>query len=601
MSTEESPIALETPPPAPVPPVQRPVRSWISISPVVAYWLLVLLTDWLELPTFVRFSARLIAGALLAVFAIVWWWANRRTSLRERAVGFAIFVIGGLIAVPLSHPSAGLAGPGILMGSLSLVVTSGMLWVLVARRASPVVRNVGLAFAVGSVWTLLALVRINGLSGDLRPEFHWRWTPSAEQAFLEEYGNDALEGAARSAVRVPKSLHVQSGDWPAFRGPNRDGAVFGVAIRTDWKKHSPDLVWRRRVGPAWSSIVAVEGKLFTQEQREARESVVCYDALTGAEVWVFGDDVRFSEETAGPGPRGTPCFSNGRLYTVGCTGIFNCLDAATGNRLWSHDLREESGAAVPHWGFTGSPLAIGDLVVVFAGGTGSRNLLAYHSDSGELAWEAPAGETSYASPQPATLDGKSQVLMLTNHGLTAVDAGTGGFLWEYAMPLPPSAPRSVQPRALNATSVLVASEADLGTALLDVKHDGKDWSVTQRWASRALKPAFNDSVLTGGFAFGFDGGVFACIDLATGNRRWKDGRYGEGQVLFLVDQSLLVVLSESGEAILLTANPDRNEELGRFRALHGRTWSHPTIVSGKLYVRNAEEMACYDVATRGSR
>jgi hypothetical protein len=149
--------------------------------------------------------------------------------------------------------------------------------------------------------------------------------------------------------------------------------------------------------------------------------------------------------------------------------------------------------------------------------------------------------------------------------------------------------------------VLFASEADLGSALLDVRQNGTGWSVSQRWATKALKPAFNDSVVCAGSIFGFDGRIFGCIDLATGNRRWKDGRYGEGQALLLSDQSLLLVVSETGEVILLRANPERNEELGRFQALQGRTWNHPTLVGTRLYVRNAEQMACYDVGSRGGR
>jgi hypothetical protein len=191
--------------------------------------------------------------------------------------------------------------------------------------------------------------------------------------------------------------------------------------------------------------------------------------------------------------------------------------------------------------------------------------------------------------------------MLTNHGLTSVDAETGTPLWNHSLPVPPSAPRSTQPQALGGNTVLFASEADLGSALLDVRQTATDWSVSQRWATKALKPAFNDSVVWGGCVFGFDGRIFTCIDLETGNRHWKDGRYGEGQVLLLADQSLLLVISETGEAILLRANPERNEELGRFQALQGRTWNHPTLVGTRLYVRNAEEMACYDLGPSGGR
>jgi outer membrane protein assembly factor BamB len=273
----------------------------------------------------------------------------------------------------------------------------------------------------------------------------------------------------------------------------------------------------------------------------------------------------------------------------------NCLDTATGERQWSRDIKTDSGAHVPQWGFSGSPLVVGGLVVVFAGGEGPKQLLAYHAGSGELAWAAAAGETSYGSPQPARIAGSEQALLLSNRGLTAVEAVTGAVLWEHLLPLPPSAPRTIQPHVLGEAGMLIASEADLGLARLDLKREGEGWAVALRWTSRNLKPAFNDFVVQDGHAYGFDGRIFACVELETGSRRWKEGRHGQGQVLLLADQGLLLVVSESGEVILLRASPERHEVLGRFQAVRGKTWNHPVIAHGRLYVRNAEEMACYDV------
>jgi hypothetical protein len=178
----------------------------------------------------------------------------------------------------------------------------------------------------------------------------------------------------------------------------------------------------------------------------------------------------------------------------------------------------------------------------------------------------------------------------------AVDPATGAVLWEHAVPVPPSAPRSIQPHAIGSAQVLIASETDLGTALLDVTRDGSTWSATQRWASMNLKPSFNDFIVHNGHIYGFDGSIFCCVDLATGQRRWKDGRYGHGQALLLADQGLLLVASETGDAVLLAADPERHRELGRFHAIDGKTWNHPVLAHGRLYVRNAEEMACYELA-----
>jgi outer membrane protein assembly factor BamB len=560
--------------------------------PAAWYWAFLFIVDRLEWPTFARFASRLVCGLLLALFTIIWWWVNRRTSFRERAAGFLAFIVGGIVVIPLCDESNGLAGPGLLMGSLSVVLTAWVLAAFLTRRSSATVRTLGVAAALSCAWISLALVRLEGLSGELRPELHWRWTPTAEDAFRAERGQTATIVDAKSAKTNRAPIAEKAGDWTGFRGSKRDATVHGTSIRTDWDATPPRQVWSHRVGPAWSSVVVVDRYVFTQEQRDQLESAVCYAADTGDELWSNGDEARFTEPTAGPGPRATPCFASGRLFTLGCTGILNCFEAATGKRLWLHDLATEYGGTIPHWGYTSSPLVVGDRVIAYAAGPDGKNLVAFDTRSGELQWAAAAGETSYASPQLVTVAGKPQVLMVTNRGVTAVDPATGQVSWEYLDLITKEAPRSVQPASGADSSILMGSEAAL--VCFDVAQKGDAWNVSKRWESKSLKPAFNDYVVTQASIFGFDGRIFACADAETGARRWKDGRYGEGQVLLLADQGLLLVLSERGEVILLRANPDRLDPLGRFQGIHGKTWTHPALVRGKLYLRNAEEMACYD-------
>jgi outer membrane protein assembly factor BamB len=555
---------------------------------VAVYWGWLIGSTWLELTTFTRFITRLAAGALLLLVFVVWWWANRRIRLGDRALVFGAAVLGGLVVSPLCHPSVG--GFGLIMGPGSVVLTLWLLCLVVTRRASPPARRLVLLGTIALCWAVQPLIRIDGLTGDLRPEIHWRWTLTPEELFLAEKGDG-------KAVSTPVSPLAQApSDWPGFRGPNRDGAVHGARVRTDWNDHPPRLVWRRRVGPAWASLTLVGGRLFTQEQRGHHEAVVCYDAATGKEVWEHRDEGRFWEPTAGVGPKATPSFAQGRLFSLGAKGILNCLDAATGKKHWSRDITDDSGAAVPQWSYSGSPLVVGDLVVVFAGGEGSQNLLAYRLRSGDLAWTSTCGQSSYSSPHLGRVAGESQILMLSNRGLTAVDPATGAVRWEHEVPLPPSAPRSVQPHVL-ADGVLIASEGDLGLARIDVKRTKKEWAAEQRWATLGFKPAFNDIVVHQGHVYGFDGRIFGCVEAETGERRWKKGRYGQGQVLLLSDQGLLLVVSETGKVILLRATPQRHEELGRFQAIEGKTWNHPVLADGHLYLRNAEEMACYEVGS----
>jgi outer membrane protein assembly factor BamB len=535
------------------------------------------------------FLARAGVYALASLGFTVWWLTDRRVGGRERLVGFGAAVAGGVLCLLLSHTTV--IPVSLLMMSLPWVFTAWAVWLLAARRGSARTRRSGLVTVLGLTWGVFLLIRMDGLGGGGEAVLRWRWSPVAEDQFLRE-----LRQRDRGGAGAHHPLSLQAGDWPGFRGPDRDGIVRGVRIATDWNTAPPRLIWRHRVGPGWSSIAVVGDRLFTQEQRGDSEAVVCFDDA-GREVWVHEDAARFSERLAGAGPRATPTFWEGRLYTLGATGKLNCLDAATGARQWSRDIAADSGAKVPLWGFVSSPLVVGDVVVVFAGGEGPNQLLAFRAESGAPAWTAAAGKMSYSSAQLASIDGEPQVLFFSNRGLTAVDPASGAVLWDYGVAGGgPALPRTLQPQPVGGTQVLIGSD-DFGTALIDVTRGGGTWDPAQRWASRALRPSFNDWVVHDGCVYGFDASIFCCIDLETGKPRWKGGRYGKGQALLLADQALLLVISEEGVAVLLAANRDRHEELGRFQAINGKTWNHPVIARGRLYVRNGEEMACYELGS----
>jgi outer membrane protein assembly factor BamB len=557
------------------------------------FWALAFVFRGMELSTFARFLSTIALCLFLTLFFSVWWLANRRVRGRDRLLVFGAAVAGGVLAALLTRDTFGLIG--VLLTGLPFVFAVWTAWLLLARGASAPVQRLGLSAAILLTWASFGLLRLDGLSGEQRATIRWRWSPTAEDLYLAERAR-AAEADGGSVDAAPYTPILRPGDWPGFRGPGRDGAVCGVRIATDWDTAPPREVWRRKVGPGWSSAAVVGDRLFTQEQRGPVEAVVCLDAATGRDLWAHEDAVRFQEGVAGAGPRATPTFADGSVYALGATGILNCLDATTGERQWSRDIAADAGAKVPLWGFSSSPLVVQGVVVVFAGGDGDRNLLAYRTGSGEPAWTAAVGGTSYSSPQLASLGGEELVLFLSDRGLTAVDPASGAVRWEHAA-YAPGAPRSLQPQLVGTTQVLIASEADLGTALIDVARDGRAWRTDQRWASKALKPSFNDFVVHNGFVYGFDGTVFSCIDLESGARRWRKGKYDHGQVLLLPDQQLLLVVSEDGQAILLAASPERHKELGRFKAVNGKTWNHPAIAHGRLYVRNGEEMACYELGS----
>jgi outer membrane protein assembly factor BamB len=363
-----------------------------------------------------------------------------------------------------------------------------------------------------------------------------------------------------------------------------------VRIETDWSKSPPVELWRRPIGPGWSSFAVHGNFLYTQEQRGNDEIVSCYNLTTGEPVWRHRDAARFWESNAGAGPRATPTVSKGRVYTFGATGILNALDARNGSVVWSRNAASDTKTKLPGWGFASSPLVVDDLVIVAAAGA----LAAYSIGTGEPRWYGPTGGWGYSSPHLSTIDGVAQVLLLNGEGAISVAPADGSLLWKHEWP----GDSIVQPAVTAGGDVLIGSGAGMGRMesgmrRVAVAHGPGGWTVEERWTSKGLKPYFNDFVIHKGHAFGFDYGTVACIDLNDGKRKWKGGRYGHGQIILLPDQDLLLVLSEEGELALVAAVSDQFTELTRFRAIAGKTWNHPALVGDVLLVRNGEEMAAF--------
>jgi outer membrane protein assembly factor BamB len=198
-----------------------------------------------------------------------------------------------------------------------------------------------------------------------------------------------------------------------------------------------------------------------------------------------------------------------------------------------------------------------------------------------------------------TLGGVPQVLLLSGAGVTSVAPEDGTRLWQHGW----SGGPILQPARASDGGLLITTNdmaGGVGTRRLAVAHGPGGWTVEERWTSRALKPYFNDFVVHGGHAFGFDGSILACIDLEDGQRKWKGGRYGHGQLVLLPDQDLLLVLSEDGELALVRATPDAFAEVARVPAIEGKTWNHPALAGDVLLVRNGEEMAAFRLSLAGS-
>ena len=465
--------------------------------------------------------------------------------------------------------------------SLALVA-----WAVAGRRLSGGLRRATLAATILAACGFWALLRTEGITADAHSQFAWRWAKTPEQKLLDRARAEPTPAAAAlpSAVSAGR---IQTA-WPGFRGLHRDDRVTGVRIKTDWATSPPVELWRRPVGPGWSSFAVGNGLLYTQEQRGEFEIVACYDVATGKPVWTHRDAARFSESNAGAGPRATPALDGGRVYTFGATGILNALDAGNGAVVWTRNAASDTGAKLPGWGFASSPLVVDNLVIAAPSG----RLAAYDRATGEPRWRGPDGGGSYSSPHLLTIGGVPQVLLLSDAGAVSVAPADGALLWKHKWK------RSLilQPALTDDGGVLIAALTDaggIGTRRLAVSHGAGGWTAQEVWTSTGLKPYFNDFVVHHGYAYGFDGGILACIDLQDGKRKWKGGRYGYGQLLLLADQDLLLVLSEEGELALVAADPGRFTAIARFPAMEGKTWNHPVLAGDTLLVRNGQEMVAF--------
>lgn len=629
------------------------LRLWPGILAVSLQW-----AARFVLPLFnPDFTIYGILGAMTGGLAVLLWWLFfSRAPWVERLVAIPVVAAALFVTSFLVHPSIANGMMGMMLPinsipflSLALVAGAAAGRGLSSRRR-PFVTAAAVVLACGG----FTLVRTGGITGEGASELHWRWTRSPEERLLAAgslpslgtsrranavssqppsaaapggtaaRSDDAQRDIAASAppsraaaaeapaardipdaeslpgeAEAPKGAASpreagMAAEWPGFRGPARDGVVHGVHVETDWAAMPPRELWRQPIGPGWSSFAVRGDRVYTQEQRGEHELVSSYRLATGEPVWSHQDAVRFWESNGGAGPRATPTVHDGRVYTLGATGIVNALDAETGAVVWSHDAASETGTEVPGWGFAGSPLVVDGVVVVALSG----RLVAYDAVTGERRWVGSPEGAGYSSPHLVTIAGVPQIVLLRGRRSTSVSPRDGTLLWEDSWQPGVSI---VQPAVIENGDVLVAAGdamGGLGLRRLAVARTPAGWSVAERWTSRGLKPYFNDFVVHDGHAYGFDGSILASIDLRDGTRTWKGGRYGHGQLLLLADQGVLLVLSEEGELALVKAAPDRHTELARFKAIEGKTWNHPVLVKDILLVRNGEEMAAFRLPLR---
>jgi outer membrane protein assembly factor BamB len=389
-----------------------------------------------------------------------------------------------------------------------------------------------------------------------------------------------------------------SPSFPQFLGSHRNATVEGVHLARGWESEPPVQVWRRPVGSGWAGFAVADGLAVTQEQREGRGVVVAYDLQTGEARWSHAAGAGFTSTLAGNGPRATPTLQDGRVYAYGVDGWLRALDLATGQLIFERDVLGENNGRPPMHGIASSPLVVDGLVVVVAGGPDGHSLVAYDAATGEPRWSGGDAGAAYSSPLVATLAGVRQIVVFNLEGLAGHDPGTGEVLWSDRWP---DRPEKVSQPVVVGDDLLFASMGyGVGGRLVRIarRADG-GLEAHVEWETRRLKAKFTQVVEHEGFLYGLDEGVLVCLDPKDGERRWKRGRYGHGQILLVDD--LLLVQTEDGGLVLVDPNPEELVELARFEAVEGKTWATPALAGDLLLVRSETEAACYRLpTTRGA-
>ncbi len=467
----------------------------------------------------------------------------------------------------------------VLLLVLWFVLLSGLRWR---------VRLIGLGALILLAVGLRQSLRFDGsIDGTGRPNIVWRWAPRKSG----EVGNLKMAGNWKEPTKFQADA-----DYPGYLGRDRSGVIEGIQLERDWVSHPPKELWRQSIGLGWSGFAISGAGAITQEQRGEKEMVVCYELTTGRAIWSHTNRVRFGEPMGGDGPRATPTIDGGRVYVLGATGILDCLAAATGRRIWTRDTLRENGLPNIYFGKSSSPLLVDDLVVVTGGMTNSSTVLAFRQSDGSPAWRAGKDKASFSSPALVTLGGRRQILSVNAASVTAHDPKDGQILWEYPW-ANDKWPKCAQPVVLAGDRVFVSASFNAGCVLLQVKVGSNgNFSATEVWKNRNMKSEFSNMVARGGFLYGLDDGILACLELDTGQRKWKDGRYGHGQLLLVGD--LLLVQTEPGPVTLVEANPAAYREVGRISALGAKTWNTPALAGEFLLVRNDQEAVCYKLTKR---
>ncbi len=382
---------------------------------------------------------------------------------------------------------------------------------------------------------------------------------------------------------------ASAADWPQWRGPQRNGMSTETDWKSDWKAVVPKTLWKASVGLGYSSFVVADGKVYTTGHADGKDTVFCFDAVSGKEVWKHSYPAELGDKYFHGGTTGTPTLAEGKLYHLSRWGDMICFDAASGKIVWQKNVNTETGLRLPDWGYTGSPLVYEDLLVLNVGEHG----VALEKATGKVVWKSPDENAGYSTPLPYVQDGKTLLTFGSGRSYLAVEPRTGQKVWEVRWTT--SYGVNAADPIIHGGHAFISSGYNKGAALL--KLGGSE--PAEVWKSRAMRNQMNACVLIGEHLYGIDGnedrgGSLKCIEFKTGKQLWEEKSIGTGALT--AADGKLIVLSESGELVIAKATPEGYQPLSSAKILEAKCWTVPVLANGLVYARNAAgDVVCVDL------
>ncbi len=405
---------------------------------------------------------------------------------------------------------------------------------------------------------------------------------------------------------------VWGADWTQYRGPNHDGAS-GEKILKNWPANGPRELWKTPLKDGFSSFAVGGGKAFTLVKRSVdgaeQEVCVALDAKSGKEIWAAplgiakyegGGDSGAPDNKGGDGPRSTPAFDDGHVYTLSARLVLKCLDAADGREIWSKDLVKENEGKLIMWENAASPVIDGDLIFVAGGGAGQA-LLAFDKKDGHVVWKGQDDTMTHSTPVIVTILGERQVIFFTQKGLVSLAAKTGDVLWRY--PFRYATSTAMTP-IVYGDMVYCSAGYGVGASACKITKSGSGFEASRLWFEPAnvlnnhwSTPVCKDGYLYGLFGFKeFGRAPMKCVEMATGKVLWSKEGFGPGGCTLL--DGHVLVLSDTGDLVLVKATTAAYQEVARTHALSGKCWSAPCVSNGHIYARSTKEGICLDVSPK---